>query len=289
MKQGVLRSVLYMPGANQRAMDKAKGLPVDAVVFDLEDAVAPDMKDMARAQVQAQLAAGGYGVRQIVVRANSIDGPWGETDLKALARSGVETICLPKIESAAQLQRCRTVLAQSGAPADLKLWAMIETPRGVHNVEQIAEGESGLSALVMGTTDLAHELGVTHRADRLGMIYALSRCVNAARMTGLLILDGVFLDIADARAFRVACEHGKALGFDGKTLIHPGQIEAANEVFGLQRGDVEHSRRVVAAWEAAEAQGKGVAVLDGKLVETMHVDAARRILALSQSIDKLQQ
>lgn len=289
MKQAVLRSVLYMPGSNQRAMDKAKRLAADAVVFDLEDAVAPDMKDMARSQVRAQVAGGGYGARQIVVRANSIDSPWGKTDLRELARSGAETICLPKIESAEQLQRCSALLAENGAPTDLRLWAMIETPRGVHNVEEIAGAEVRLTALVMGTTDLAHELRVPHRPDRLGLVYALSRCISAARMAGVLVLDGVFLDIKDEPGFHAACDHGRALGFDGKTLIHPDQIDPANEVFGLQPGDVEHSHRVLEAWAAAEALGQGVAVLDGKLLETMHVDAAHRILALSQSIDQLQQ
>jgi citrate lyase subunit beta/citryl-CoA lyase len=278
-----------MPGANQRAMDNARTLPCDAVVFDLEDAVAPDMKEAARAQVLAQLEVGGYGARQLVVRANSIDSPWGEVDLKALGAAAVNTVCLPKIDSAEQLQRCVSLLRESGAPDSLKVWAMIETPRGVANVEEICAAGDDLQALLMGTTDLSHQLRTPHRVDRLGLLYALSKCVNAARMHNKVILDSVFLNIKDSDAFRVDCEQGHALGFDGKTLIHPSQIDISNEVYGLDDEQVEHARRIIDAWEAAEAVGKGVAVLDGKLVETMHADDARRILALNESLQQLEQ
>lgn len=273
-----------MPGSNQRAMDKARDLPCDAVVFDLEDAVAPDMKETARAQVLAQWAAGGYGARQLVVRANSIDSPWGEADLKALGHAGVTTVCLPKIDSPEQLLRCVDLLRSSGAPAHSRVWAMIETPLGVANVEAICGASDSLQALLMGTTDLAHQLRTPHRADRLGLLYALSKCVNAARIHDRVILDSVFLNIRDEQAFHADCEHGLALGFDGKTLIHPSQVEIANQVFGLNTEQLEHARQVIAAWELAESQGKGVAVLDGKLVETMHVDAARRLLQLDESL-----
>jgi citrate lyase subunit beta/citryl-CoA lyase len=276
----LLRSALYMPGANQRAMGKAKNLPCDAVVFDLEDAVAPDMKEQARQQVLAQVAAGGYGARRIVVRANGIGGPWGEADLAALGEAGVRTVCLPKVDNAEQLQRCIDALRQAGAPEALKVWAMIETPQGVQNVEAICAAAAELEALLMGTTDLSHQLRTPHRADRLGLLYAMSKCVNAGRMHGITLLDSVFLDIRDGEAFRADCEHGRALGFDGKTLIHPSQIDTANEVFGFSAGQLEHARRVIAAWDAATSEGKGVAVLDDKLVETMHVDEARRILAV---------
>ncbi len=289
MTQRLLRSVLYMPGANRRAMDKARTLPCDAVVFDLEDAVAPDMKELAREQILAQLQAGGYGARRLVVRANSIDSPWGEADLKHLAAAGVATICLPKIDSAERLLRSVGLLRESGAVVGFKVWAMIETPQGVANVEEICAACDELEALLMGTTDLAHQLRIPHRADRLGLLYALSKSVNAARMHDRVILDSVFLNIQDSEAFRLDCEHGHALGFDGKTLIHPSQIEITNEIYGLSEAQLEHSLRVIAAWEEAEAAGKGVAVLDGKLVETMHVDAARRILALTQSLKQLEQ
>ena len=208
MSAQLLRSVLYMPGANQRAMDKARELPCDAVIFDLEDAVAPDVKELAREQVLAQIAAGGYGARTLVVRANSIDSPWGAADLTALAQSGIGTICLPKIDSVEQLQRCADLLADCGAPDDLVLWGMIETPLGVANVEAIACFGQHLQTLLMGTTDLANELRIPYHPDRLGLLYALSRCVNAARMGGIVILDSVFLDIGDSDAFRTDCEHG---------------------------------------------------------------------------------
>jgi len=281
MSERLLRSALYMPASNQRAMDKARELPCDAVIFDLEDAVAPDVKEAARQQVLTQLAAGGYGNRQLVVRANGIDSPWGESDLQALAEAGVETVCLPKIDSAEQLHRCRDLLQASGAPVSLRLWAMIETPAGVANAEEICGACPELQALLMGTTDLAYQLRTPHRPDRLGLLYALSKCVNAARLHGRTILDSVFLDIANPDAFREDCEQGRALGFDGKTLIHPSQVDTCNEAFGISDAAIEHARAVIAAWEAAEADGKGVAVLDGKLVETMHVDEARRILQLT--------
>jgi citrate lyase subunit beta/citryl-CoA lyase len=284
MTDQLLRSALYMPASNQRAMDKARSLPCDAVIFDLEDAVAPDMKEVAREQVLAQLAAGGYGARQLVVRANSIDSPWGEADLQALGAAGVATVCLPKIDSAEQLSRCIALLGDAGATADFRVWAMIETPRGVDQVEQICAASERLQAVLMGTTDLAHELRIPSRADRIGLLYALSKCVNAARMYDRVILDSVFLSIQDSDAFRFDCEHGHALGFDGKTLIHPSQIEITNEVYGLSQAQVEHAHRVIASWEDAESLGKGVAVLDGKLVETMHVDAARRILSMNESL-----
>ena len=276
----LLRSALYMPGANQRAMDKARGLPCDAVIFDLEDAVAPDMKETAREQVLAQLAQGGYGERRLVVRANGIDSPWGETDLAALGAAGVATVCSPKVDDPQQLLRCIDLLREAGAPEHLRVWAMIETPQGVHNVEAICAATPVLEALLMGTTDLSHQLRTPQRQDRLGLLYALSRCVNAGRMSGITLLDSVYLDIRNSDGFLADCEQGRALGFDGKTLIHPSQVDTANAVFGFSEEQVEHARRVIAAWDSAESQGKGVAVLDGKLVETMHVDEARRILSI---------
>ena len=279
MSDILLRSVLYMPGINQRAMDKARALACDAVVFDLEDAVAPDRKSEARELVLAQLAAGGYGERLLVVRANGLDTPWGFDDLRALAEAGATRICLPKVDDAQALERAADVLSMEGA-SHVMLWAMLETPAGVANADTIC-ASSQLEAILMGTTDLAYMLRTPHRSDRLGLQYALSRCVNAARMHGVIALDGVSLDFRDADAFRSSCEQGRALGFDGKTLIHPSQVEIANEVFGFSAEDVAHARRVIAAWEAAEAEGKGVAVLDDKLVEAMHVDQARRILSFA--------
>ena len=281
MAFSIPRSALYMPGINQRAMDKARELPCDAVIFDLEDAVAPDRKDEARRLVLAQVAAGGYGDRTLVVRANSLDSPWGEDDLHALGAAGVARVCLPKVGGAPTLQRAATLLRHAGATDSLRLWAMVETPEGVARAEEICAFE-GLELLMMGTTDLAHELRVPHRADRLGLQYALSRCVNAARARQVLVLDGVYLDIEDGEGFSAICEQGRALGFDGKSLIHPRQIETANTVFGVTEAEVARAQRVVATWAEAEAAGQAVAVLEGQLIEAMHVEDARRTLALAR-------
>lgn len=282
----LLRSALYMPAINQRAMDKARGLPVDAVVFDLEDAVAPGKKAEAREQLVAQLAAGGYGPRQLVARCNALATPWGEADIRALAATAVTTLCLPKVESVEQLHEVSVLLEALQRP-DMSLWAMIETPAGVANVEAIA-GYGRTTALLLGTTDLAHELRLPPDPARTGLQYALGRCVMAARLAGITALDGVYLDIKNEAGLRSVCEQGRALGFDGKTLIHPGQIALSNAVFGPDAAAVEHARRVLDSWEQATNQGKGVALLDGKLIETMHVDEARRVLDAAAHIEDLE-
>ena len=282
----LLRSALYMPAANQRAMDKARELPVDAVVFDLEDAVAPEKKAEAREQLVAQLHAGGYGPRQLVARCNALATPWGEDDIRALAATPVATLCLPKVEAVQQLHAVAALLEELQRP-DMALWAMIETPAGVANVEAIA-GHGRVTALLMGTTDLAYELRLPPDPSRSGLQYALGRCMMAARLAGITALDGVYLDIRNEDGLRAVCEQGRALGFDGKTLIHPGQIAATNEVFGPSEEAVTHARRLLACWDEAAAQGKGVAVLDGKLIETMHVDEARRVLDAAAHIAGLE-
>lgn len=282
----LLRSALYMPAANQRAMDKARELPVDAVVFDLEDAVAPEKKAEAREQLVAQLHAGGYGPRQLVARCNALATPWGEDDIRALAATPVATLCLPKVEAVQQLHAVAALLEELQRP-DMALWAMIETPAGVANVEAIA-GHGRVTALLMGTTDLAYELRLPPDPSRSGLQYALGRCVMAARLAGITVLDGVYLDIRNEDGLRAVCEQGRALGFDGKTLIHPGQIAATNAVFGPSEEAVTHARRLLACWDEAAAQGKGVAVLDGKLIETMHVDEARRVLDAAAHIAGLE-
>lgn len=281
----ILRSALYMPAANQRAMDKARELPVDAVVFDLEDAVAAEKKAAARDQLVAQLAAGGYGPRQLVARCNALSTPWGEADIRALAATSVTTLCLPKVESVAQLHAVSALLEELQRP-DMTLWAMIETPAGVANVEAIA-GYGRLTALLMGTTDLACELRLPPDPARTGLQYALGRCVLAARLAGITALDGVYLDLQNEEGLRAVCEQGRALGFDGKTLIHPGQIAVTNTVFGPDAAAVEYARRLLECWEQATVAGKGVAVLDGKLIETMHVDEAQRVLDAAANIDRL--
>lgn len=283
MSDKPLRSVLYMPASNQRAMDKARSLAADAIVFDLEDAVAPASKETARASLIEQLAAGGYGQRQLVARCNSLATPWGRDDLQVLAGSAdLAVICLPKVESATELDRVMDVLADAGRQ-DIALWAMLETPAGIAHAAEIAQ-HPAVSVLVMGTTDLASELRVPHRPDRLGLQWSLSQAVLAARLAGIAVLDGVYLELDNPSGFQAICEQGRALGFDGKTLIHPSQLDAANTVFGPSAEGVQWAERVIAAWQVAQEQGLGLAVLDGKLVETMHVDEARRTLATARYI-----
>ncbi|MFL6655282.1 MAG: HpcH/HpaI aldolase/citrate lyase family protein [Sulfurifustis sp.] len=276
------RSVLYMPGVNARAMDKAKTLDVDAVILDLEDAVAPAAKDDARRLVSAQVVGGGYGHREMVIRVNGEGTPWHDADLAGAIAASPDAILLPKVDDAATAARCITRLRQGGnvAPA---LWVMIETPAAIANVDAIAAVE-GVAVLVMGTSDLIKALRAQHTPGREALLYALSRTVNAARRYGRDALDGVSLDLKDLAAFEASCRQGRALGFDGKTLIHPSQVEAANRVFGPTSAEIEHARRVIAAWREAEASGKGVAVLDGQMIENLHAEQAQRVLAYAEAI-----
>ena len=275
------RSVLYMPGSNQRALEKARTLPADSLVLDLEDSVGPEKKVVARDQVMAAVSAGGYGYREIIIRANSLDSEWGEDDIRAIALSGADGLCLPKVENQAQVETAINLLNDAGAPASMQVWVMIETPLGVTNVQQIASASARITVIAMGTTDLSKELRVT---DRIGLLYSLSQCVLAARAYNKEILDGVYLDLHNDQGFTDTCVQGKHLGFDGKTLIHPKQLAAANEVFGPSANDIERAENMIAAWKLAEAEGKGVVVVDGKLVEAMHIDEARRHLARAEKI-----
>ena len=275
------RSVLYMPGSNQRALEKARTLPADSLVLDLEDSVGPEKKVAARDQVMAAVSAGGYGYREIIIRANSLDSEWGEDDIRAIALSGADGLCLPKVESQAQVEAAINLLNDAGAPASMQVWVMIETPLGVTNIQQIASASARITVIAMGTTDLSKELRVT---DRIGLLYSLSQCVLAARAYNKEILDGVYLDLHNDQGFTDTCVQGKHLGFDGKTLIHPKQLAAANEVFGPSANDIERAENMIAAWKLAEAEGKGVVVVDGKLVEAMHIDEARRHLARAEKI-----
>jgi citrate lyase subunit beta/citryl-CoA lyase len=268
-----------MPASNARALDKGRSLPADCIIMDLEDAVAPAMKIDARRQAIEAVQADGYGVREVAIRINAADTEWFEDDLAAVIASDAHAVVLPKVEDAETVQHVADRL-----PEGMALWAMIETPRGVANVEAIALSHSRLQVLVMGTSDLAKELRIPHRADRLGFLYSLSRCVGAARIAGLDVIDGVHLDIADKEGFSAICEQGRALGFDGKSLIHPDQIEVANRIFAPDTVEIEQAQKIVQAWDEAEAAGKGVAVLNGKLVENLHAAEAERILLLAQAI-----
>lgn len=273
------RSVLYMPANNSRALEKARQLPADCIIIDLEDAVAPVAKVDARYKAVEAVRAGGFGSRELAIRINPEGSPWFAEDLAAVVRSGVNAVVLPKVESAATVQHVADQL-----PEGIAVWAMIETPRGVMRVDEIALAHARLKVLVMGTSDLAKELRVPHRPDRLGFLYALSRCVVAARVAGIDVIDGVYLDLADHQGFAAICEQGKALGFDGKSLIHPEQLAVANEVFAPSTLEIEKAKRVLRAWREAEAAGSGVSVLDGKLVENLHADEAARLLALAAAI-----
>jgi citrate lyase subunit beta/citryl-CoA lyase len=281
------RSVLYMPGSNARAQEKAKSIPADAIILDLEDAVAPDAKAAARETVCASVLGGGYGGREMIVRVNGLDTPWGADDVKAAVAAGPDAILLPKVESAEMVHRLESLMDASGALATTAIWCMIETPRGVLRVEEIAAASPRLGALVMGTSDLVKDVHARHTPMRLPMLTSLSLCILAARAEGLAILDGVYLDLQDAEGFRAACVQGLELGFDGKTLIHPSQVDPCNQVYAPDAGEVDLSRRIIEAFAAAEKEGKGVVVVDGKLVENLHVENARRVVALAEAIEAL--
>ncbi|WP_241052664.1 HpcH/HpaI aldolase/citrate lyase family protein [Achromobacter xylosoxidans] len=278
------RSVLYMPGANARALDKARDLDADALILDLEDAVAPDAKALARQQVVAALRAGGYGRRECVVRINALDTPWGLDDARAIARAGADAVLLPKVQSAAELDALARALDAAGAPATLPLWAMAETPLGFLRLDAIAGGHPRLAAIVVGTSDLVKDLHARHTPERQETLLARSLAVLAARAHGLAVLDGVHLDLDDDAGLAAACNQGRDQGFDGKTLIHPRQIAAANAAFAPTEAELASARRRLEAWHAARAAGRGVAVVDGALVENLHAREAERLLALAAAI-----
>ena len=281
------RSVLYMPGSNARAMDKGKGLPADGLILDLEDAVAPDAKLEARRQVIQAVTGGGYGRRELFVRVNGLNTAWGYEDLLAAAVSGADAVLLPKVESADTVRQADAILRGAGAPEGQALWCMLETPMGMLNVKDIAGASPRLGGFVMGTSDLAKDLHAAHTRDRLPMITSLGLCLLAARAYGLGILDGVHLDLNDDEGFAYACRQGVELGFDGKTLIHPKTIEAANQAFAPSEAEIASARRIIAAHAEAMAAGKGVVVVDGRLIETLHVEAARRLVALADALSSL--
>lgn len=278
------RSVLYMPGSNARALEKARDLPADGLIFDLEDAVAPDAKDMARLQVCQAVKQGGYGLREVIIRVNGLATPWGYEDIAAASRTGASAILLPKVESADAIRHMETIMVSNGAPDDMAIMAMMETPRSVLEAERISSASKRMTCLVMGTSDLVKELDCAHTRERLPMITSLGYCMLAARANGLAILDGVYLDLSDDEGFQFACRQGADLGFDGKTLIHPKTIGICNSIFTPSIEDVEWSRKIIAAHKAAEGRGEGVVVVDGRLIENLHVESARRLVAMSEAI-----
>lgn len=274
------RSVLYVPASNARAMAKVRVLPIDAIIFDLEDAVAPDQKVAARATLAEALAEGGYGNRQRIVRINDLSTEWGIEDAKAVAALECDAVLLPKVESAAQVQ------ALADITGDRPIWAMMETPLGMLNAAEIG-AHPMLRGMVMGTNDLAKELQSRFRPDRLPMQAGLGLCLLAAKAHGVTIVDGVYNAFKDSEGLTAECEQGRDMGFDGKTLIHPAQVEIANAAFAPDAAEIDLARRQIAAFEEAEAAGTGVAVVDGKIVENLHVVTAKQILAKADAIAEL--
>ena len=281
------RSVLFMPASNARALEKARSLPADGLIFDLEDAVAPDAKRAARDGVTQALARGNYGRRELLLRVNALTTEWGHADLVAAAGMPIDAVLLPKVESADAVRQAEAVLVAAGAPEHLSIWCMIETPRGVLRSEEIASASTRIGGLVMGTADLTKDLRARHTQDRLPLLTSLGLCLLAARAVGVAILDGVHLDLADDEGFLAACRQGRELGFDGKTLIHPKMIAAANSVFAASPEEVAWARRIIAAHSEAIAAGKGIVLVDGKLVENLHVRSAHRTVALAEAIASL--
>jgi citrate lyase subunit beta/citryl-CoA lyase len=276
-----------MPGANARAQEKAKSLPADGIILDLEDATAPDAKARAREQVCRSVSGGGYGRRELIVRVNGLGSTWGEEDIAAAARAGPDAILLPKVETAAQVIELERLMRRGGAPEKTRIWCMMETPLGILNAKEIASASSRVSCLVMGTSDLTKDLHARHTAMRLPMLSALGICLLAARAFDLSILDGVYLDLDDENGFRQSCVQGVELGFDGKTLIHPKQLLTCNEIFSPSHEEIAQCRKIIAAHEQAEREGKGVVLVDGKLVENLHVENARRLVAMAEAIEAM--
>ncbi|HJP05003.1 MAG: CoA ester lyase [Chromatiales bacterium] len=285
MKQTIRprRSVLYMPGSNARALEKARELPADCLILDLEDAVAPDAKAAARDQVVEALQGGGYGNRELVVRVNDPNSELGETDIDAVGAAGADAILLPKVETAETISIAGDTLNSAGAPPALPIWIMAETALGILHLDNIVAHQPRLAAIVMGTSDLAKQLRVSPHGSRAGLVHALSQAVLAARAHGLDIIDGVHLALDDADGFRDACKQGRELGFDGKSLIHPRQIATANECFGISEADAESAREILAAWETASQAGSGITVVRGQLIEQLHVDEAQRVLTIFEA------
>lgn len=280
------RSCLYMPGANARALEKARELPADTLILDLEDAVAPEAKAEARGAIAAALAAGGYGKRELVVRMNELDSEWGHADLEMAVKSGAAAVLAPKVTGARDIERLDAALKKAGAGEGFALWVMIEMPLAILNIKDIAAASTGsrLTTFVMGTNDLAKEYRARMTPDRAAFQTALQLSVAAARAYGLTAIDGVYNDIKNEAGFAAECEQGRDLGFDGKTLIHPSQVDTCNRVFAPSEADVEQARAVIAAFADPVNAGKGVLKVNGKMTELLHLDEAKRTVAMDEAI-----
>ncbi|SED40984.1 citrate lyase subunit beta / citryl-CoA lyase [Streptomyces sp. 2112.3] len=279
------RSVLYMPGANERALEKAKSLPADALILDLEDAVAPDAKTDARMRVAAAAASGEYGYREVTIRVNAPGTAWHADDLRAAAEAGPDAVVVPKVESAETVREVERALEAAGAPDRTAIWAMVETPRAMLDARAVAAASERLTVLVMGTNDLAKELHAEHVPGRAPLLTGLSLALLAARESGKVILDGVYNDVKNPEGFEAECVQGRQFGFDGKTLIHPSQVEPCNRVFAPSADQIARSRKIIDAFDEATREGRGVVTVDGRLIENLHVEDARRILALAEALD----
>ena len=279
------RSVLYMPGSNARALEKAATLPADALILDLEDAVAPEAKELARRQVCEAVRDRRFGKREVIIRVNGLDTPWGGQDMAEASKAGPHAILVPKIDDGTQVRAAEAGMAS--APAGCALWLMIETPRAIFNALHIAGAGDRLACLVMGTNDLVKEMRARHTPGREALFAALNLTVMAARAHGLAVIDGVYNDIADSAGFAAACSQGRAMGFDGKTLIHPSQVGPCNEAFSPDAGEIEQARAILAAFALPENQGKGAISLNGRMVELLHAEIARQTVALAEAIDAL--
>jgi citrate lyase subunit beta/citryl-CoA lyase len=280
------RSCLYMPGANAKALEKAKSLPADALLFDLEDAVAPEAKPDARNAVVAAVQGGGYGKRELVIRVNALATPWGRDDMRAAAVAKPDGVLVPKVDGPADIEAADALLREAGAPDTTALWAMIETPKAILNIAEIARAaeRTRLAVFVMGTNDLAKDMRAAMAPGREAFLAALSLTVTAARAYGVTPIDGVFNDIADEAGFAAVCRHGLTLGFDGKTLIHPSQVGPCNDIFAPTADEVAWSRTVIAAFAAPENAGKGVLKVEGRMTELLHLEQARRTVAIADAI-----
>ena len=277
------RSVLYMPAANERALEKAKSIPADALIFDLEDAVAPEAKDTARSQAAAAVSSGEYGSREVTIRCNGLDTPWGAADLAAAAAAQPSAVVIPKVDSVAYLDAVSAGLDDAGASSSVRIWAMIETPTAIFDARELA-AHPRVDVLVMGTNDLLKELRAVAEADRAALMPHLSTALLAAREAGKVILDGVYNDIKNVDGFTAECVQGMTMGFDGKTLIHPGQVEIANDTWAPDADEIAYAERVIAAFTEAEADGRGVVTVDGRMIENLHVENAKRTLAVAAAI-----
>jgi len=278
------RSVLYMPSSNARALEKAKSIPCDGLILDLEDAVAPDAKPAARDAACAAAASGEYGAREVTIRVNGADTEWHGDDLKAACEAGPDAVVVPKVNSADAVLQLVEAMAGHGAPERTKLWAMVETPSAMLHAEEIAAASDRLTVLVMGTNDLVKELYAEHVPSRQPVLTGLGLAVLAARATGKVVLDGVYNDVKDTDGFLAECRQGREMGFDGKTLIHPGQVDGANEAFAPSAKAVEDARGILEAWESGD---QGVVTYNGRMIENLHVEAARRTLSIHEAIQQL--